>query len=215
MDLDWIWKAVLIIFIGSLLLRISGRRSISQMTVSQTIIMISIGTLLIQPVSGKNVWVTFGTASLLIITLLFLEFIQVKSNMLEKLLTGVAVPVIEDGQLNIKNLKKLKMSVDKLEMRLRQASITNINDVHQATIEPSGQLGYVLKTNKQPATKEDIQNLTDLVHSYFSALDPQLTNSNLTAPPKKELQNLKQETTNLFTEVFQKENKPKPPNNLE
>ena len=46
MDLDWIWKAVLIVLSGTLLLRIAGRKSISQMTLAQTVIMIGIGSLL-------------------------------------------------------------------------------------------------------------------------------------------------------------------------
>ena len=47
MDLDSIWKAVLIIVSGIVLLHISGRKSISQMTVGQTVLMIAVGTLLI------------------------------------------------------------------------------------------------------------------------------------------------------------------------
>lgn len=59
MDFNLIWKSILIIVVGILLIRFSGRRSISQMTISQTVIMISIGTLLIQPIANKSVWTTF------------------------------------------------------------------------------------------------------------------------------------------------------------
>lgn len=31
MELDWIWKSILIFFVGTFILRIGGRKSISQM----------------------------------------------------------------------------------------------------------------------------------------------------------------------------------------
>lgn len=81
----------------------------------------------------------------------------------ESALSGKSVPVIENGYLIENNLKKLRLPVDKLEARLRQSGIRAIKDVQTATIESSGQLGYTLKEHKQPATKEDIQNLIDLI----------------------------------------------------
>ncbi len=58
MDINWIWQTLLIFVVGVLLLRISGRRSISQMKIPETVIMmVAIGTLLIQPVTGKGLWI--------------------------------------------------------------------------------------------------------------------------------------------------------------
>lgn len=208
MDLDWIWKAVLIIAVGVILLRISGRRSISQMTISQTVIMISIGTLLIQPVSGKNIWVTFATAALLVGTLLLLEYVQVKWDAAETFLTGRAKIVIENGVVHQQNLKKLKLSIDKLEMRLRQNGIENIKDVQWATIEPSGQIGYALTEKKKPATKEDIDKLMRAVQSMAMQLNVSLPSS----PPMAQQQN---QSTNLFSEVQQNRNVPEPPKYLQ
>ncbi|WP_050182435.1 DUF421 domain-containing protein [Domibacillus robiginosus] len=161
MDWNIVWKSVLIIVVGVLLLRLAGRKSISQMTISQTVIMISIGSLLIQPVSGKNLWGTFAVAALLIITLIILEYVQVKWDAVESFLTGRSKVVIENGKLNEKNLKKMRFSVDKLEMHLRQSGIESIKDVQWATLEPSGQLGYSLMQDKKPATKGDIDKLNE------------------------------------------------------
>ncbi|MFZ0474808.1 MAG: YetF domain-containing protein, partial [Halobacillus sp.] len=107
--MDWIWKAILIIIVGTIILRIAGRKSISQMTLSQTVIMIAIGSLLIQPVAGKNVWVTFGVGGVLVLTLIAMEVMQVKFDFMEKFLTGKSKPVIVNGQLNDQNLKKMRL----------------------------------------------------------------------------------------------------------
>ncbi|WP_421803474.1 DUF421 domain-containing protein [Halobacillus salinus] len=134
--MDWIWKAILIILVGTFILRIAGRKSISQMTLSQTVIMIAIGSLLIQPVSGKNIWVTFGVGGVLVLTLVVMEFLQVKVDFFEKYLTGRSVSIIKDGRLQEKEMKKLRLTVDQLEMKCRQQNVTSLRDIQSATLEP-------------------------------------------------------------------------------
>lgn len=206
MDISWIWKSMLIIIFGILLIRISGRRSISQLTISQTVIMISIGTLLIQPVSGKNIWTTFLIAAILIVTLMLLEYIQLKWDFTETLFTGRSKIVITNGTLDEKNLRKMRLSVDKLEMRLRQNGIENIKDVQWATIEPSGQLGYLLIDKKKFATKEDVEKVQETLNYLLL----QLNNSNLIQPSTNQQNDL---NSNLFSEIEGKHS-PSPPNRL-
>ncbi|MBH0231255.1 DUF421 domain-containing protein [Halobacillus yeomjeoni] len=129
------------------------------MTLAQTVIMIGIGSLLIQPVSGKNIWVTFGVGGVLVGTLLLIEYLQVKFDFMEKFLTGRAVTIIEHGQLKEENIKKLRFTVDQLEMKLRQSGVSNISDVKTATLEPNGQVGIELKDEKKPATIQDIDHI--------------------------------------------------------
>lgn len=159
MNLNWIWQSVLIFIVGTFILRVGGRKSISQMTISQTIVMIGLGSLLIQPVSGKGLFITFLVAGVLTILMIITEYLEIKVDFLETIFSGKSVIVIEDGKPNIRNLKKLRLSIDKLETRLRQAGISSIEDVKYATIEVSGQLGYELKDNKKPLTQDDFVKL--------------------------------------------------------
>lgn len=188
MDFNLIGQTVLIFVIGTILLKIGGRKSISQMTIPQVVIMIAIGTLLIQPVTGRGLWATFGVALVLTLSLTLIEYVQLKFDRTESLISGKAVPVIINGTINEKNLKKLRLTVDKLEARLRQLGITAIEDVQFATLESSGQLGYTLKKEKQFATKEDIQNLIQLIQK-----------GHLT-----DLNNINSTEDNIFTETVTK-----------
>ena len=165
MDLNLIWQTILIFIVGTFYLRVSGRKTISQMTIPQTVLVIAIGTLLIDPVTRKGFWTTFFLAGILVISLILAEYIQLKFDKAETVISGKAVPVIENGVLIIDNMKKLRLTVDKLEERLRQVCITSIEDVQYATMESNGQLGYTLKPEKQPATKEDIQNIIALIQN--------------------------------------------------
>ncbi|WP_240377349.1 DUF421 domain-containing protein [Bacillus piscicola] len=155
--MNFMWESVILVFSGLLLLRIAGRKSISQMTVAQTVIMISIGSIIIQPIIEKSVWKTVVASAIFITALLVMEYAQVKSNVLEKFLTGKSKVVVKDGQIQYDDLKKLRFTVDQLEMRLRQQGITNAADLKTATLEPNGEIGYEWMPHKRPVTVEDME----------------------------------------------------------
>ncbi|MDF2887419.1 MAG: putative rane protein [Lacrimispora sp.] len=155
MDYSLIWKTIVIFFAGKFILRLGGRKSISQMTITQTIVMVGIGSLLIQPIAENEIWGTLLIAFLFTMLMVISEYLEIKFDILESLFSGKAVIVIENGEIILKNLKKLRLTVDRLETRLRQNGVNSIKDVKTATIEVSGQIGYELKDDKKPLTKED------------------------------------------------------------
>ncbi|WP_223594019.1 DUF421 domain-containing protein [Neobacillus bataviensis] len=187
MDLSVIWKSLILIAAGTLLLRISGRKSIAQMTLAQTIVIIAIGTIIVQPIVEKSVTKTIAAAAVFVATLLILEYLQIKFNFFEKLLTGKSKVVIENGVLNVKALKKLRLTVDHLEMRMRNEGIAKIEDIKYATLEPNGLLGYELKDDAKPVTVGELKKILDL---YF---------------PKAIADNtaINKEQPNIFTEINQ------------
>jgi uncharacterized membrane protein YcaP (DUF421 family) len=201
MDLNWIWQAILIFFVGTFILRVGGRKSISQMTISQTIVMIGLGSLLIQPVSGKGLPITFMVALILTVLMIITEYLEVKVDFIETLFAGKAVIVIDNGKPHMDNLRKLRLSIDRLETRLRQAGISSIEDVKHATIEVSGQLGYELKDNKKPLTQEDFINLM----SQLSQMQAMITSNTTPQPNQNQKSNIFDEIKNRKFEGNKKE----------
>ncbi len=179
----FILKILTLIASGTLLLRISGRKSISQMTIAQTIIMISIGSLIIQPIIDKNIWRTLAAATIFIVFLIFVEWLQLKFNFIEKIITGKAKVIIKNGQLIPENLKKIRLTVDQLEIRLREKGVTKISDIKVATLEPNGMLGYELIEDAKPLTKGEFKKM---MSNYITSQNQ----SNI-------------QTNNLFQEVIQ------------
>ncbi|MVO98585.1 DUF421 domain-containing protein [Paenibacillus lutrae] len=184
-----LWKSLVLILFGMLILRISGRKSISQMTIPTTITMISIGTIIVQPIANENIFLTIIAAIVFILVLIVVETLQIRWNWFEKWIKGPAVIVIEGGQLNLHSMKKLRLSVDALEMKLRQQGISKLSDVKTATIEPNGQLGYELNDSAKPLTVSQMENL---LSKYFANMESGCVNSN----PNSEIQEI-----NLFSEI--------------
>lgn len=190
--MNFIWQSAVLILAGILLLRIAGRKSIAQMTLSQTVVMISLGTIIVQPIVEKSMIKAIGAAAIFVIAIIVLEYLQLKSNAFEKFLTGKSKTVIQNGELNIKTLKKLRLTVDQLEMRLRNQGIAKIEDVKTATIEPNGQLGYELQENAKPLTIGDFKKLMKL---YI----PTAFENNTSSPNL----NKSDESSNIFEEINQ------------
>ncbi len=203
LDLHFIWKAIVVVIGGILILRLAGRKSISQLTVAQTVMMIAVGSLIIQPVGDRNIWITMVITFLMVATLIVIEYIVLKSNALETLIYGKGLVVVENGQINETNLKKLRLTVDMLEVRMRQQNIQHFTDLQWATIESNGQLGYMLKSDKQYATKADIQMLKALIES------------NQSTPPNETLKTKTSVSDNIFTEVKDRKHKEKPKEHLD
>jgi len=165
---------MLTIMYGTLILRVAGRKSLSQMTIAQTVVMLAVGTVLIEPLVGVELLDTFGVVAVAVFTLIVMEYCEIKFPALKKLFTGEPVILIKDGRIKRENLKRVRMTIQQLEMELRQASIVKSSDVKWATLEPNGQFGFVLKDELQPIGRCEYQYLLrrlEAIENYIKHVD--------------------------------------------
>ncbi|MCM3703756.1 DUF421 domain-containing protein [Paenibacillus macerans] len=162
MNWSWVWESSVLVLAGIVLLRIAGRKSIAQSTAATTVIIISIGTMVVQPVAFDPLWKALASAAVFIFWLIVVEYLQLKWDWFEGLLSGRSIIVIENGQVVPNNMRKLRITVDQLEVRLRQIGVSNIADVKTATLEPNGQIGYELMEYARPVTVGDLERMLGL-----------------------------------------------------
>lgn len=220
MDLNLIWKAILVVVGGTLLLRIAGRKSISQMSLAQVVIMIGIGSLLVQPIAGESIWSTMFVGFVLVVSLVVIEYLQIKADWIEKFITGRSKVLIKEGELQVETLKKLRLTVDQLEMKLRQNQIRTMTDVQEATLEPNGQVGFILKDNSLPATKKEVHLLKQEIYALrqmISNLSLREQNQYAALPPSPSpISGFDtQEENDLFKEVTSDSHSIEPPRELQ
>lgn len=189
------WESLLFACVGTLILRLGGRKSISQMTIPQLSIIISLGTILGGEVAGKGILKTILGAATFVGFLVVTEWIALHWNRAEKALKGEAIPVISEGKLLVDNLKTLRISVDDLEKRLRMAGINRIEDVQIGTIEDNGELGYNLQPHARPVTMGELERI---MSAYF---------------PQTKMENSTKQD-NIFQEVITGKNDKEVPNQL-
>ncbi|WP_018130784.1 DUF421 domain-containing protein [Effusibacillus pohliae] len=157
--MKFLWEAVILMCASMVLLRIAGKKSVSQMTTIERITLLAIGTTMGHAIHESELWQTVVVLAVFVAVLIFFQFIQFRFNFLERILIGNATLVIHNGRVITQNLSKLRMTQNQLEMRLRQKGISCISDVKTATIEANGELGYELMEHAKPLTRSDLNQL--------------------------------------------------------
>lgn len=155
--MPFVLKPIILFISAVILLRITGRRSISQMTIAQTVVIISMGAMIVEPFADKSVFKTVVAAVIYIVLLIIFEYFEYHSNKFEKLFVGKSVLVIQDGKVILENMKKLKITATELDSRLRQEGIKRISDIKRGTLEYNGELGYELRKGASPLTVDDME----------------------------------------------------------
>lgn len=161
--MPFLLKPVVLYIVAIVLLRITGRRSLAQMTIAQTVMVISIGAIIVEPFADKDIMKTIIAASMYIILLLIFEYLEFHFHGFEKVAIGKEVIIIKDGDFVLENLKKLKLTKTEIMTRIRQEGIPNLNYIEKGTLEPNGQFGFILKRGAEPIRVQDMEYLLNAI----------------------------------------------------
>jgi len=162
MNLTFLLETLGLLFISTLLLRIAGKKSMAKMTNLEVIIILSIGTTMGHAtIKEHKFWQIIVILTFFILYLISLQYLQLRSKTIQRYLSGNATVVIRNGQIIADNLKKLRMTTEQLEMKLRQKGIAYLSNVNMATIESDGELGFELMEQAQPITRAELLGILE------------------------------------------------------
>jgi uncharacterized membrane protein YcaP (DUF421 family) len=156
MSIHNFWEALILLIAGIVLIRIAGKKSIAQMTGVEIVVVLAIGTTMGHAIKENKFWQVIILLSLFVLFLIVVQYVQLKIKFVERFLVGSATIVISDGEIVIASLKKLRMTQEQLEMRLREKGIAHISSIKTATIESNGELGYELMDDAKPITRKEL-----------------------------------------------------------
>ena len=138
-----------------------GKRSIGELPVFDFLVIITLGAVVGADIADPAIpHIHTAVAIVLIGTFqIVVSRSIIKHRKFGHLITFEPTVVIQDGKFIVKNLRKLRFSIDNILTELREKDIFDISDVHLGIIESNGKLS-VLKTGiKTVITAEDM-NLT-------------------------------------------------------
>lgn len=149
-----IFSRTLLMYLAIIIsVRIMGKRQIGQMQASELVVTILISEVAAIPLQDLSQPLVNGLIS--IFTLVVLEVavsaLCLVSTGLRKALSGKSTIVIDNGRLDQKALRKLRMTVDDLHEALRLKDVFSISDVQYAVIETNGQMSVLLFPEHRPA----------------------------------------------------------------
>lgn len=143
--MDIVLRATAMFFILYGLLRLLGKRELSQMTPFELVTLIVLGDLIQQGVTHNDFSLTGAT--LAITTFAFwgivLSWASYLSPRMEKLLEGEPRVIIRHGELLTDNLRRDRLTRAEIESEMRLAGYARMKDVAWAILETNGKISFI------------------------------------------------------------------------
>ena len=142
-----------------LVIKMLGKKQVSQLNVFDYVIGISLGNLAAEMTINSDINVLTGLLAMVIYgsCSLFVSFITNKSIVARRIISGVPIVLIEHGKISKEQLKKVKLDVNDLLQDAREDGIFDISKVDYAIMEVSGKVTFLLKASEEPLTGKDMK----------------------------------------------------------
>lgn len=161
-----------------IVLRISGKRSLSQMSPFEFSLLIALGSAVGDPMFYEDVPLLHACIVIVVVVFLlkFLGLITENSKLLERVLEGKPICLIDKGRIIKKNTSNEKISSNEVFMKLREAGVRNLAEVENSYLEVSGNVSVFCYEKKEKRIGLNILPFKDkqewpvgsLVNGYYS-----------------------------------------------
>ncbi len=152
-------RATVLYAIIIFLIRLMGKRQIGELQPSELVITILLSEIASIPMQDNNIPILHSVVALfaLVAYEILTSAAGLKSYKLRSFMQGHPIIVIRDGKIDIKALKKLRMSVNDLISALRQKDVFEISQVSYAIFETNGKISVLLKPEYRNANASDLK----------------------------------------------------------
>lgn len=137
-------RTVLMFLFVLLLLRMSGKKGVRQLTIFEVAIIIALGSAAGDPMFNKDMAIL---PSLLVFALIlgiyrFLTYFAARNEKIESILEGDPMYIIEDGMFTLEEESHTTFAKDEFFAEMRAASIEHVGQVRIAVLETNGQVSF-------------------------------------------------------------------------
>ena len=187
---------------------IMGKSELSKMSPFQLVIVFMIAELAAMPIDDPSTSLINGVMAIFTLMLLqvLISFLSIKREKFKNLVSGKPSILIEKGKLNIKELKKLRITSTDLLEQLRLANCPSLSDVEYAIMEANGQLTVIPKAEQKPLTPKDMGlTVNDGLLPMVVVSDGTVYNKNLLAagvPEELFRQKLRDSGISSYKDIF-------------
>lgn len=179
----WIRTVVLYILIV-LLMRLTGKRQIGQLELTELVTAFMISELASYPISNNSIPLLYGVipAVTLVCLEVFLSGASVKSRRFRKALTGSALALVKSGKVDEAQMNRARITLDELVSAARMAGVAQLSDVSYAFLEPCGTISVLPKAESSPPSTADLGRTANEVGvGHALILDGQINSEELRA----------------------------------
>lgn len=151
-------RATSLFFLTLFLIRLMGKRNISQMTPFSFVSYIVIAVLAALISANIITNLAFGFIALGVWMLLpiILDYLSIKSKLIHELIKGKEMVLIKHGKIMEESLLQARLTGEDLLRELRSKNAFSLADVEFAVMESTGDVNVFLKSDKKTVTAHDL-----------------------------------------------------------
>src|SRR5579884_1291454 len=134
---------VFIVFV----LRIMGRRELSDLAPQDLVLLVVLGDLIQNGVTQSDMsmtGVTIAISTFVLLTVLS-SYVAFKSRRARRILQGEPLIVVQDGKPIERNLREERLTIDDVMEEARGSEIESLDEVKFAVVEPGGRMSFLKK----------------------------------------------------------------------
>lgn len=152
MILQILLRTVFFYLLIILMLRLLGKREVGELSVVDLIVLLIIADIAVIALENldKPSYLYIIAIITIAATQKILAFISLKSNFARLLIDGKRSIIIQEGKLNIKEMKSQRYSIDDLLSQTREKGVASLHEIEFAILETSGDLSIFLKKDANP-----------------------------------------------------------------
>ncbi|MDR7239957.1 DUF421 domain-containing protein [Neobacillus drentensis] len=162
-SIEWMLRAIIAFFFLLIVVKVMGQRAISQLRLLDFVITLVLGNIIAHPLSDEHLGMKGSMISTVVLVVLYTGglLISLKSRRIEKILEPAPFPLIKEGEIIYKGLKKARISIDHLLAELRKEKIEDVNKVALALWESDGKISIFLDPKYEALTPAIYQMKTE------------------------------------------------------
>jgi uncharacterized membrane protein YcaP (DUF421 family) len=143
--MDLVLRAAVIYVFLFVLMRVIGRRELSQLQPFDVLLLVVLGDLITQGALQSDMSLTgamlaAGTFALLTVATSFLAY---RFRRLRPMLEGEPLVVVVDGKVVEQNLARERLTIEDIQEEARANGIASLNDVRWAVLETTGRISFI------------------------------------------------------------------------
>ena len=149
-------RTILIYLLLLIVMRISGKRQIGEIQISELVTTFLISDIAAYPLTDPSIPLLHAVIPLLsIISLeIIFSFLTTKIAFLKRLLDGRPSVIIRRGKISKKEMSRMRLSVEDLLCELRLKNVSSVDDADYVILEQNGQISVFPK--KDPALSHPV-----------------------------------------------------------
>ncbi len=142
-----------------LLTRLIGRRQMSQLSLFDYVVGITIGSIAAEMATDLegDVWPSFLAMVVYTAVTIGISYLNNKSKKLRCFFLGKPLILYDSGTLYYQNLKKAKMDLSEFLIACRNSGYFDLSELSMAVIEANGRVSFLPLEQKRPVRPDDMQ----------------------------------------------------------